>query len=160
MSQYNPDPATNAVDAKKLWSGGLATAVVAALAAVVGLLVIRELLDVPVITPEMLFGRSQAANLAVFAAIAALVAAGLLHLLLVSTPRATSFFSWICTLATVAVACGPSCSTQPWPRRCAAPCSTSSSVQQSCRSCRVSHDRQRFPGLSADEPQRQITCNR
>ncbi len=107
MSQYNPDPATNAVDAKKLWSGGLATAVVAALAAVVGLLVIRELLDVPVITPEMLFGRSQAANLAVFAAIAALVAAGLLHLLLVSTPRATSFFSWICTLATVAVALWP-----------------------------------------------------
>lgn len=87
--------------------GGLATAVVAALAAVVGLLVIRELLDVPVITPEMLFGRSQAANLAVFAAIAALVAAGLLHLLLVSTPRATSFFSWICTLATVAVALWP-----------------------------------------------------
>ncbi|MEE2056772.1 DUF6069 family protein [Rhodococcus artemisiae] len=107
MSQYNPDPATNAVDVKKLWSGGLATAVVAALAAVVGLLVIRELLDVPVITPEILFGRSQAANLAVFAAIAALVATGLLHLLILSTPRATSFFSWICTLATVAVALWP-----------------------------------------------------
>lgn len=107
MSQYNSDPATNAVDARKLWSGGLATAVVAALAAVVGLLVVRELLDVPVITPEMLFGQSQAANLAVFAAIAALVATGLLHLLLVSTPSATSFFSWICTLATVAVALWP-----------------------------------------------------
>ncbi|MGN5237044.1 DUF6069 family protein [Rhodococcus sp. SJ-3] len=107
MTQYNPEPATITVDARKLWSGGLATAVVAALAAVVGLLVARELLDVPVITPEILFGRSQAANLAVFAAVAALIATGLLHLLIVSTPRATSFFGWICTLATVAVALWP-----------------------------------------------------
>ncbi|MFD6893125.1 DUF6069 family protein [Rhodococcus sp. NPDC060086] len=107
MTQYNPNQAPTTVDAKKLWAGGAATAVVAALAAVVGLLVIRGLLDVPVTTPEILFGRSQAANLAVFAAIAALVATGLLHLLMVSTPRATSFFSWICTLATVAVALWP-----------------------------------------------------
>ncbi|MFD6860497.1 DUF6069 family protein [Rhodococcus sp. NPDC060090] len=107
MTQYNPSQAPSAVDPKKLWAGGAATAVVAALAAVVGLLVVRELLDVPMITPEILFGRSQAANLAVFAAAAALLATGLLHLLLVSTPRATSFFGWICTLATIAVALWP-----------------------------------------------------
>lgn len=43
MSQFQPDsPATPAVNAQRLWAGGAATALVAALAAVVGLLIVRE----------------------------------------------------------------------------------------------------------------------
>jgi Family of unknown function (DUF6069) len=41
------------------------------------------------------------------AALAALVATGLLHLLLLSTPRPLRFFSWIVTLATVAAVLAP-----------------------------------------------------
>ena len=39
------------VDAGRLWMGGLVTAVVAALVAVVGVLIARGLFDVPVLAP-------------------------------------------------------------------------------------------------------------
>ncbi|GAB2644963.1 DUF6069 family protein [Prescottella soli] len=108
MSAYPPGPqAAAAVDAKRLWSGGVATALVAALAAVVGLLVVRGLLDIAVITPDTTFGESQVTTIAGYAIVAALLATALLHLLMVSTPRATSFFGWIGILATVAVALWP-----------------------------------------------------
>jgi hypothetical protein len=41
------------VDAARLWTGGLATALVAALVAVVGVLIARGLFDVPVLAPFM-----------------------------------------------------------------------------------------------------------
>ncbi|MDH6679013.1 uncharacterized membrane protein YjjP (DUF1212 family) [Rhodococcus sp. LBL1] len=109
MSAYPPGPpaAAPAVDAKRLWSGGVATALVAALAAVVGLLVVRGLLDIEVITPDTTFGESQVTTIAGYAIIAALLATALLHLLMISTPRATSFFGWIGILATVAVTLWP-----------------------------------------------------
>ncbi|MFD1815862.1 DUF6069 family protein [Rhodococcus gannanensis] len=103
MNAYQPDPRTTpTVDAKRLWAGGAATAVVAALAAVVGLLLVRDVFDVPVITPATGIGTSQAANLAGHAVVAALIATALLHVLMLTTPRATSFFGWIGVLATLA----------------------------------------------------------
>ena len=42
----------NAVDAGRLWAGGAATAVVAALIAVVGILLARGVFDVPVLAPK------------------------------------------------------------------------------------------------------------
>jgi len=108
MSAYPPSrPTTPAVDAKRLWAGGVATSLVAALAAVVGLLLVRGLLDIPVVTPDTTFGESQVTTIAGYSIMAALLATALLHLLMVSTPRATSFFGWIGMLATVAVALWP-----------------------------------------------------
>ena len=111
MNQIRPGrPAAPTVDAKRLWAGGAATALVAALAAVVGLLIVRGLLDIPVITPATTVGTSQASTLAVGAvgaAVAALTATALLHVLMVSTPRAATFFGWICVLATLVAALWP-----------------------------------------------------
>jgi hypothetical protein len=96
-------------DAGRLWTGGLATAAVAALVAVVGVLVARGLLDIPVLAPtrEGTLGDASTAVLAGLAAVAALLATGLLHLLLLTTPRPGRFFSWIVGLATIIAAILP-----------------------------------------------------
>jgi Family of unknown function (DUF6069) len=93
-------PRTLQVDAGRLWTGGLATALVAALVALVGVLIARGLFDVPVLAPtdKGALGDASTARLAVLAAVAALLATGLMHLLLVSTPQPWRFFSWIVAL--------------------------------------------------------------
>lgn len=98
-----------AVDAGRLWTGGVATALVAALVALVGVLIARGLFDVPVLAPteEGTLGDASTLRLAAFAAAAALLATGLLHLLLVSTPQPRRFFTWIVTLVTIAAALTP-----------------------------------------------------
>jgi Family of unknown function (DUF6069) len=97
------------VDAARLWTGGLATALVAALVAVVGVLIARGLFDVPVLAParEGALGDADTVRLAVLAAVAALVATGLMHLLLVSTPRPFRFFTWIVSLLTLVAVLAP-----------------------------------------------------
>ena len=99
------------VDAVKLWTGGLATAVVAALIALVGSLVVR------VVTQAVPHGldRIDTPALCVAAALAALVATGLAHLLLVSTPRPLAYLGWIVGLATAAVAVLPLTAGLPLP---------------------------------------------
>lgn len=85
------------VDSGRLWAGGAATAVVAAGAALVGVLVIRGIMDIPVLTPnedEQLFSGA-GVTLPIVSAFAALAATALLHLLVQSTPRPRKFFSWI-----------------------------------------------------------------
>src|SRR5215213_122159 len=91
------------VDAGRLWTGGLATAAVAALVAVVGVLIARGLFEIPLLAPtgEGALGDASTARLAGLAACAALLATGLIHLLLVSTPRPGQFFAWIMTLSTL-----------------------------------------------------------
>lgn len=88
MNQIQPGrPATPTphptVDARRLWAGGAATALVAALAAAVGLLIVRGLLDIPVITPATTpattVGNSQASTLAVGAAVAALIGSAAIY---------------------------------------------------------------------------------
>ena len=91
------------IDAPRLWGGGLATAVVAALVAVVGVLVCRDLLHVKLVEPPLLrITSSFAANYAITAFVLALAATGLAHLLSVVTPRPRVFFGWIVALFTVA----------------------------------------------------------
>ena len=110
---YVPDPASTPpvpkLDAGRLWTGGVATAAVAALVAVVGVLVARGLFDVPVLAPtgEGTLGDASTARLAGLAGVAALLATGLLHLLLLTTPRPGRFFTWIIGLATVIAAILP-----------------------------------------------------
>ncbi|MGY1805198.1 DUF6069 family protein [Blastococcus sp. SYSU D00922] len=90
------------VDAGRLWAGGAATALVAALVALVGVLVCEGMLDVAMVRPPLIpIGESFAVRYAVTAAVLALVATALAHLLVVSTPRPRAFFSWIVGLATV-----------------------------------------------------------
>jgi hypothetical protein len=82
------------IDAPRLWGGGLATAVVAALVAVVGVLICREVLHVKLVEPPLLrITDSFPVNYAVTAFVLALAATGLAHLLSVITPRPRVFFA-------------------------------------------------------------------
>ena len=92
------------IDAGRLWYGGLMAGVVGAGVALVGLLVVRGILDIPVPVPRD--GRLVDASTAWYAAaavLAAAVATGLLQVLLLTAPRPYEFFTWIVGLA-VAIA--------------------------------------------------------
>jgi hypothetical protein len=81
----------------------VATAFVAALAAAVGVLICREVLDVRLVEPPLLgLTDSFPVNYAITAGALALAATGLAHLLSVTTPRPRVFFGWIVGLVTVA----------------------------------------------------------
>ncbi|MDT7725507.1 MAG: hypothetical protein QOI21_2083 [Actinomycetota bacterium] len=90
------------VDAGRLWAGGVATAVIAALVAIVGLLIARGIFAVEVLAPkgEGIWGNASTTTYAVVAAAVALLATGLMHLLSVTTPAPGQFFGWIMVLAT------------------------------------------------------------
>lgn len=95
------------IDGGRLWAGGVATAVVAGLAAVVGVVIVEGILDINMVSPRFLIDASDtfALNYALTAAAGAIVATGLAHLLVFTTPRPRAFFAWIVALATaVAVA--------------------------------------------------------
>ena len=100
------------VNAGRLWAGGVATALVAALA---GVLITRGVLGIPVLAPKAAsdFGESSTAVYAGLAAGCALLATALLHVLLLGTPRPFMFFAWITGLADVVAAAAPF--TQPAP---------------------------------------------
>ena len=91
------------VVAKRLWAGGVATALVAAGIAFVGVLIINSIFEVGIQTA----GRSGAlvdnasTVIPIAAGIAALASTALLHLLLMTTPRPASFFSAIAVLVIV-----------------------------------------------------------
>jgi hypothetical protein len=76
---------------------------------VVGVVIVRVLFDVPVLAPtrEGTLGNASTARLAGLAALAALLATGLMHLLLVSTPRPFRFFAWIVALLTLVAVLAP-----------------------------------------------------
>ncbi|MFD6951006.1 hypothetical protein A6A08_20510 [Nocardiopsis sp. TSRI0078] len=97
------------VNTTRLWSGGLATAVVAALVIFAGALVFRGVFGIPVLAPEEAgnLGDASTAAYALMAAVAALLATALMHLLLLSAPRALKFFGWILGLATAIAAVAP-----------------------------------------------------
>ncbi len=103
------------VDARQLWYGGAATAVVAALIALVGILVCRWLFNIPILAPRQdgAWGDASTAGYAITAAAAALVATAIMHLLLLTTPRPPMVFSWIIGLATVIAVVYPFSTTAP-----------------------------------------------
>ena len=92
-----------AIDVARLWSGGVATAVVAGLVAWIGVIISNSILDLSISKAAIVisFFESFTANYVVTAAIAALAATALAHLLCLSTPRPAAFFGWIVALATV-----------------------------------------------------------
>jgi len=92
------------IDSRRLWAGGAATACVAALVALIGVLLFNSVLDVKLVQHPLLLTLtgSLAVNYAVTAFVAALMATGIAHLLTATTPRPRLFFGWIVGLATVA----------------------------------------------------------
>src|SRR3954453_16609618 len=82
------EPPRPQIDAGRLWAGGAACAVVAALIALVGVLVIRAGFKVAFSgwAEAGAFGDSGTAVLCAMAALAAIAATGLAHLLVLSTP--------------------------------------------------------------------------
>ena len=102
LSERESSPDRTA-DAKALWSAGAATAVVAALIALVGILVCRWLFGIPVLAPRQdgAWGNASTAEYTLAAAAAALAATAVMHLLLAATPRPRVFFAWIMGLATL-----------------------------------------------------------
>jgi Family of unknown function (DUF6069) len=101
-ARYDPDDQPG-IDAGRLWAGGVATAVVAALIAVVGLLLIRGVFGIAVLAPKQagIWGNANTTTYAVVSAVAALAATGLMHLLSVTTPAPAQFFTWIMVLITL-----------------------------------------------------------
>jgi hypothetical protein len=97
------------VDARKLWAGGAASAVVAGLVALVGVLVSRWLLAVPLLAPrqEGAYGDVRTTALIVAAMAATLAATGLVQLLMLGTLRPRMFFGWIVALVTTIIVIFP-----------------------------------------------------
>jgi uncharacterized protein DUF6069 len=95
-------PAAARLDAGRLWSGGLATGLVAALVAVAGIVVTRGLLHVPVLAPkgDGMWGNANTLTYALASGAGALVATALLQVLVLTTPRYGRFFTWIMALVT------------------------------------------------------------
>ena len=103
------------VDARRLWSGGAASAIVAGLVALVGVLVTRWLFNLPVLAPRRdgAYGDVRTTALVLAAVAAALAATGLVHLLMLSTPRPLMFFGWIVALLAILVVVYPFSTTAP-----------------------------------------------
>jgi hypothetical protein len=93
----------------RLWAGGVATAVVAALVVVAGVFIARRVLGIPVLAPRSVgnLGSSTTAIYAALAAACTLLATGLLHVLLLATPSPLRFFGWIMALAGVIAVAAP-----------------------------------------------------
>jgi hypothetical protein len=110
-----PAPRRPRVNGAQLWSGGVATAVVAALVALVGILICRWVLHIPILAPKSdgAWGNATTGDYVLVSALAALVATGLMHLLMLGTPEAGAFFGWIIVLATLAAVVYPFSTTAP-----------------------------------------------
>ena len=106
----SPSPGRPTVDARSLWTGGVATAVVAALVAIVGVLLTRGVLSIPVVAPANTDGAIDyvgAVWVAGFALIGGLLSTGIAHVLLLFAPRPTVFLGWIIGLVALAFAVWP-----------------------------------------------------
>ena len=103
------------VNAGRLWAAGVATALVCALIGLVGVLVARVVFNVALYAPEAAsaIGDIDTVLLCLVAAGAALLATGLVHLLLLSTPRPLAYFGWIVALCTLAAVVVPFLSVTP-----------------------------------------------
>jgi hypothetical protein len=82
---------------------------VAALVVIAGVYMARGILGIPVLAPKAAgsFGSSVTAVYAAVAAAGALLATGLLHILLLETPRPLSFCTWITALADLILVVAP-----------------------------------------------------
>jgi Family of unknown function (DUF6069) len=97
------------VDARKLWAGGAASAIVAGLVALVGVLVSRWLFKVPLLAPRQdgAFGNVHTVALVLVVIAATLAATALMQLLMLGTLRPRLFFGWIVALVTAIMVAFP-----------------------------------------------------
>ena len=103
------------LDSGRFWAGAVATAVVAALIALVGILICRWTLAIPILAPigAGAWGDAHTGVYVFAAALIALVAAALLYLLMLGTPQPGLFFTWIMGLATLAAVVYPFSTSAP-----------------------------------------------
>jgi len=117
------DAATNRVrpDSAQFWAGVAATAVVAALIALVGILICRWTLSIPILAPagDGAWGNAHTAEYALVAGLIAIIAGGLLYLLVLGTPQPNLFFGWIMGLATLAAVVYPFSTSAPLEQKAA-----------------------------------------
>ena len=113
--RHSDEYSEGSLDAGQLWSGGVATAVVAGLVALLGVLAFRWLFHVPILAPasDGAYGDANTTVLVFATAGVALLATALLNLLLVATPRPMVFFGWIIGLATVVAVIFPFSTSAP-----------------------------------------------
>jgi Family of unknown function (DUF6069) len=116
-----PSSPTRRVEPGPLWAGGVATAVVAALIALAGVLIARWLFTIPILAPRQdgAWGNVSTGMYVLSAAGAALVATAIMHLLLLTTPRPQVFFGWIIGLATLVAVVYPFSTTAPLEQKAA-----------------------------------------
>jgi hypothetical protein len=92
----------------RYWAGALATVIVCALIGLVAAFLLTDVFDLELQPPPDMFGSgSTIVAWTVVGGLFALVAAIVLHLLVMSTPRPRTFFGWIVGLATVIFAALP-----------------------------------------------------
>jgi hypothetical protein len=108
-------------DSGRFWAGAVATAIVAALIALVGILVCRWTLNIPILAPagDGAWGDAHTGEYVLVVALVALVAAGLLYLLVLSTPNPGLFFRWIIGLVTLIAVVYPFSSGAPLEQKAA-----------------------------------------
>jgi hypothetical protein len=95
------------VDNGRYWAGVVATAVVAALVGVVGVIILDQIFEVDLVVKDVFGTDSVGAAYVVGGALSAVVAGALLQLLVLSTPRPRAFFGWIMFLGIVVAAVIP-----------------------------------------------------
>ena len=109
---------------------------VAALVAIVGILLARGVFDLAVLAPEGegVWGDADTWRYAGLAAVAALLATGLIHLLILYTPSPLRFFRWVVALVTFAGVLAPFAAERSWAAS-RPPSSTSPSASPSAPWC-------------------------
>ncbi|GEK22793.1 hypothetical protein [Cellulomonas xylanilytica] len=100
-------PTGPSVDAGRFWAGVAATALVTALIGLVGVLIVDQILDIELVVKDLLGTGSTGAAFVVGGVLASVLAGGLLHVLVLSTPKPRAFFGWIMFLATLTAALLP-----------------------------------------------------
>jgi uncharacterized protein DUF6069 len=102
-------------DTGQFWAGAAATAVVAGLIALVGILVCRWTLGIPILAPagDGAWGNAHTGWYVFAAAAVAIVAAAVLYLLELGAPAPHIFFGWMMGLATLAAVVYPFSTSAP-----------------------------------------------
>jgi hypothetical protein len=89
------------LDPPRLWAGGVATAIVAGLVAVAGVLTAHGVFKIEVLAPTRLSLWVDTASYALLAFTAAIAATALRYLLSLATPSPEQFFNWITGTSTL-----------------------------------------------------------
>jgi Family of unknown function (DUF6069) len=113
-TRVRPDPG-------QFWAGTAATAIVAALVALVGILICRWTLGIPILAPsgDGAWGNAHTGEYVLGAVGAAIVGGALLYLLTLTTPQPGLFFGWIIGLATLAAVVYPFSTSAPLEQKAA-----------------------------------------